>query len=146
MNKTRELIEAAPVKDWYDLLLRKEQYSYYIDRPFERLIKDVKWELDELLTGIQNNDSANIKEEVADVIFNTCQLMQALLKRDLVTAEDIRNTWKEQKKKIYTRQPYIKENVKLNSREEETALFKKLKENAHTSWMSWSMLKDNSNW
>jgi hypothetical protein len=29
--------------------------------------------------------------------------------------------------------------------EHETALFKKLKENAHTSWMSWSMLKDNSN-
>jgi hypothetical protein len=42
MSKTRELIEAAPVKDWYDLLLRKEQYSFYIDRPFERLIKDVK--------------------------------------------------------------------------------------------------------
>jgi hypothetical protein len=59
--------------------------------------------------------------------------MQALLKRDLITTEDIRNTGKEQKKKIYTRQPYIKEHVKLNSREEETALFKKLKENAHTS-------------
>jgi hypothetical protein len=42
MSTTRELFESVPVKDRYDLLLRKETYSYYIDRPFERLIKDVK--------------------------------------------------------------------------------------------------------
>ena len=146
MSKTRELIEAAPVKDWYDLLLRKEQYSFYIDRPFERLIKDVKWELDELLTWIQNKDYENIKEEIADVMFNTSQLIQALLSRDLITSEDFHNTAKEQKKKIYKRQPFLKYNYeKPVDWEHETALFKKLKENAHTSWMSWSMLKDNSN-
>ena len=121
------MFESVPVKDRYDLLLRKENYSYYIDRPFERLIKDVKWELDELLIWIQNKDSENIKEETADVIFNTCQLLQALMKQCLISPEDLQNTGKAQKQKIYKRQPYIKENHKLDSREEETALFKKLK-------------------
>lgn len=128
MSITREIIESAPVADWYDLLLRKEKYSYYVDRPFERLIKDVKGELDELLVWIQNNDSENIKEEMSDVIFNTCQLIQALFKHELVNSEDLQNSWKAQKEKIYKRQPYIKQNKKLESWEEETALFKKLKE------------------
>jgi len=129
MSITREIIESAPVADWYDLLLRKEKYSYYVDRPFERLIKDVKWELDELLTWIQNEDSENIKEEVWDVIFNTCQLIQALFKRELITPEDFQRTWINQKKKIYKRQPFLKDNSKKpESWEEETALFKKLKE------------------
>lgn len=128
MSITREIIESAPVADWYDLLLRKEKYSYYVDRPFERLIKDVKGELDELLVWIQNKDSENIKEEMGDVIFNTCQLIQALFKNELVNSSDLQKSWKAQKEKIYKRQPYIKQNQKLESWEEETALFKKLKE------------------
>ena len=128
MSITRDIIESAPVADRYDLMLRKENYSFYLDRPFERLIKDTQGELQELLEWIQNNDKENIKEELADVIFNTCQVIQALFKRELITPEDFANTGKEQKKKIYKRQPYIKEHVKLNSWEEETALFKKLKE------------------
>ena len=127
MSITRELIESAPVADRYDLLLRKEEYSHYVDRPFERLIKDAKGELDELLNWIQNGDMENIKEEVWDVIFNTCQVLQALLKRELITPEDIHQTGINQKKKIYKRQPHLKENRKLDSREEETALFAKLK-------------------
>lgn len=128
MSITREIIESVPVADWYDLLLRKEKYSYYVDRPFERLIKDAKWELDELLAWIQNNDSENIKEELWDVIFNTCQLIQALFKRELITPEDLQQTGINQKKKIYKRQPYLKSQEKLDSRETETALFRKLKE------------------
>lgn len=124
---TKDIIKSVPVSDWYDLMLRKEKYSFYVDRPFERLIKDVKWELDELLAWIENNDSENIKEEVADVIFNTCQLIQALFKRKLINSEDMKETWKRQKEKIYKRQPYIKEHTKLESWEEETALFAKLK-------------------
>ena len=127
MSITRQLIESAPVADRYDLLLRKEEYSHYVDRPFERLIKDAKWELDELLVWIQNQDRDNIREEVWDVIFNTCQVLQALLKRELITLDDIHQTGVNQKKKIYKRQPYLKENRKLDSREEETALFAKLK-------------------
>jgi len=127
MSVTRQEFESFPVKDWYDLLLRKENYSLYIDRPFEKLIKDAQWELQELLEWIQNEDSENIKEEAADVIFNICQVFQALLKRELITSKDLQNTWLEQKKKIYKRQPYLKEHQKLSSREEETALFRKLK-------------------
>lgn len=128
MSITRKIIESAPVADRYDLMLRKENYSFYVDRPFERLIKDAQWELQELLEWIQKGDKENIKEELADVIFNTCQVIQALFKRELILPEDFSNTGKAQKAKIYKRQPYIKEHVKLNSREEETALFKKLKE------------------
>jgi len=126
---TKDIIKSFPTKDWYDLLLRKEKYSYYVDRPFERLIKDVKWELDELLQGIENGDKENIVEEMWDVIFNTCQVIQALFKRELVTEEDMNNTWKAQKKKIYKRQPFLKDNSeKPVDWEHETALFKKLKE------------------
>jgi hypothetical protein len=42
MSVTRQEFESFPVKDWYDLLLRKENYSLYIDRPFEKLIKDAQ--------------------------------------------------------------------------------------------------------
>jgi hypothetical protein len=42
MSITRQIVESAPIKDWYDLLLRKEKYSFYIDRPFERLIRDLQ--------------------------------------------------------------------------------------------------------
>lgn len=148
MSTTREIVENYDLKWWYDLLLRKEKYSFYKDLPFERLIKDVKWELDELLTWIQNNDYENIKEEIADVMFNTSQLIQALLSRDLITSEDFYNTATEQKKKIYKRQPFLKYNYeKPVDWEHETALFKKLKEqNANSHWMSWSMLKDNIDW
>lgn len=129
MSITREIVNSFPVKDWYDLLLRKETYSYYVDRPFERLIKDIKGELEELLTWIQNQDIENIKEETADVIFNTLQLIQALMKKELISPEDLQYTGQAQKQKIYKRQPFLKDNSKKpNSREEETALFKKLKE------------------
>lgn len=128
MSITREIIDSFPLKDWYDLLLRKETYSHYVDRPFEKLINNVKWELDELLTWIQNNDSENIKEETADVIYNTCQLIQALFKKELISSEDLQHTGQAQKQKIYKRQPFLKDNSeKPNSWEEETALFRKLK-------------------
>lgn len=128
MSITREIVNSFPVKDRYDLLLRKETYSYYVDRPFERLIKDVKWELDELLTWIQNKDSDNIKEETADVIFNTLQLIQALMKNELISPKDLQHTGQAQKQKIYKRQPQLRHGPKPNSREEETELFRKLKE------------------
>ena len=132
MSITREIVNSFPVKDRYDLLLRKETYSYYVDRPFERLIKDVKWELDELLTWIQNQDIENIKEETADVIFNTLQLIQALMKNKLISPEDLQHTGQAQKQKIYKRQPQLRHGPKPNSWEEETELFKKLKEQSKT--------------
>ena len=128
MSITREIINSFPVKDWYDLLLRKETYSHYVDRPFEKLIKNVKNELDELLAWIQNNDAENIKEETADVIYNTCQLLQALMKQCLITSEDIQHSGQAQKQKIYKRQPFLKDSSdKPKTRDEETALFAKLK-------------------
>lgn len=125
---TRQIIEAAPVASWYDLLLRKEKYSFYTDLPFQRLIKDVKGELDELLTWIENKDSENIKEEINDVVFNTCQLIQALFKRWLIDIQAIQKSAWDQKDKIYKRQPFlVDQSEKPTDWEHETALFKKLK-------------------
>ena len=129
MSITEEIYRSYPAKDWYQLLRRKEEYSYYTDLPFARLVKDLKGEIDELFQWIEANDSANIKEEVADVLFNTQQLIQALFKKWLITSEDLKATWKEEQKKIYRRQPFLQDNSeKPTDWEHETALFKKLKE------------------
>lgn len=129
MSITEDIYRNFPTKDWYQLLRRKEAYSFYMDRPFERLVKDLKGEIDELFQWIEANDSDNIKEELADVLFNTQQLIQALFKKWLITSEDLKATWKEQKKKIYWRQPFLDDDSeKPTDREHETALFKKLKE------------------
>lgn len=128
MSVTEELYRSYPMKDWYELLRRKEDKSFYSDLPFERLVKDLKWEIDELFEWIEKNDKPNIVEEVWDVILNTQQLLQALMKRWLLTVEDLKWTWKAEKEKIYQRQPYLKDWTQLGSWEEETALFKKLKE------------------
>lgn len=136
MSITEEIYRNYPTKDWYQLLRRKEAYSYYTDLPFERLVKDLKWEIDELFQWIEANDVENIKEEVADVIFNTQQLIQALFKKGLLNWEDLKNTWKEQKKKIYWRQPFLDDNSeKPTDWEHETALFKKLKEERKAAWL-----------
>lgn len=125
---TRSIIESAPMADWYDLLLRKELYSFYHTLPLSRLINDTKWELEELLQGVESWNLENIKEEIADVVFDTCQIIQALFIQDLINETDILWSAQRQKEKIYKRQPFLKDNSeKPNSWEEETALFKKLK-------------------
>lgn len=128
LNVTEQIYRNFPIKDWYELLRRKEEKSYYSDLPFERLIKDLKGEIDELENGINNWDLDNIVEEVGDVILNTQQLLQALFKRWLVTAENLRKTWKAEKEKIYFRTPFIRSWEKPIDREHETQLFKKRKE------------------
>jgi hypothetical protein len=51
------------------------------------------------------------------------------MKNELISPEDLQHTGQAQKQKIYKRQPFLKDNSeKPNSWEEETALFKKLKE------------------
>ena len=62
------------------------------------------------------------------MIYNTCQLLQALKKQCLITSEDIQHSGQAQKQKIYRRQPFLKDTSdKPQNREEETALFHKLK-------------------
>lgn len=128
MSVTEEMYRNYPIKDWYELLRRKEEKSYYSDLPFERLIKDLQWEIDELAEWINKGDVENIKEELADVILNTQQVIQALFKRWLVTAEDLRWTWKAEKEKIYYRTPFIRSWEKPENWEHETQLFKQRKE------------------
>lgn len=127
MNNTRKIIENINAKDWYNLLLRKENYSHYIDRPIEHHVKYIKSELDELLRGIENMDEENIKEEITDVIYNTAQLIQSLLKKWLIDEDVIKESWKKQYNKITKRQPQLKENYKIDTFEDEHNLFVKLK-------------------
>lgn len=127
MNETRKLIENIDVKSWYNLLLRKEQYSHYIDRPLEHQINCIKSELNELLQWIEKNDSDNIKEEIVDVIYNTIQLLQSLLKKWLIDENCIKESGKSQYNKILKRQPQLKEQKKLDTFQQEHDLFVLLK-------------------
>jgi len=127
MNNTRKLIENIDVKSRYNLLLRKEKYSHYIERPLEHQIYCIQWELIELLEWIKNNDSDNIKEEIVDVVYNTAQLLQSLLKKWLIDEDLIKNSAKIQYKKILKRQPQLQEQKKLDTFENEHSLFINLK-------------------
>lgn len=123
MNNTRKLVESFNIKDWYDLWLRKELYSLFVDRQVEHQIKCIKWELDELLQWIEKWDKENISEEMSDVIYNTIQLLQSLLKKWLVDENDIANSGKKQKEKIFIRQPFLKTQEKPESFQQEHNLF-----------------------
>lgn len=127
MSETRKLIENIDIKSWYNLLLRKEQYSHYIDRPLKHQIKCVQSELNELLQWIEKNDSDNIKEEIIDVIYNTIQLLQSLLKKWLIDENCIKESGKNQYNKIVKRQPQLKEQKKLDTFQQEHDLFVLLK-------------------
>ena len=127
MNNIKTIIKNIEVKDWYDLLLRKEKYSHYIDQPLEYQVKYIQSELNELLAWIENNDKNNIKEEVTDVIYNTMQLLQSLLKKGLIDEETIKNSGKNQYMKIVKRQPQIKHQYKTKTYKEECDLFFKNK-------------------
>jgi len=128
MNNTRTLIESFPIKDRYDLSLRKEMYSLFIDKDISHQIKAVKWELDELLEWVEKWDVENISEEVWDVIFTTISLLQSLLKKWLIDDVDMKVSWLAQKKKIYNRQPFLKKHEKPEDFETEHNLFIKRKE------------------
>lgn len=127
MNNTRKLIENFPLKDWYDLSLRKEMYSLFIDKDVAHQVKCVKWELDELLEWVEKWDIENISEEMGDVIFTTISLLQSLLKKWLVDDVDLKVSWLAQKHKIYKRQPFLKTHQKPESFEHEHDLFMKQK-------------------
>lgn len=118
MNNTREIFENFPSKDYYDLLLRKEYYSYYIDRDVSHHVECIKSELEEVLEAVENWQD-NIWEEMNDIIYNTLQLLQSLLKKWHIDETDIKMFGKFQKDKVYKRQPFLKENQKPESFDDE---------------------------
>jgi len=91
-------------KNLYELLRRKEQYSWYQENDYQKYIKDTISELLELQEWIENNDWENIEEELMDVIMQIWQLINKLLNDWLINKLDF---WK-QKSKILKRSPNLK--------------------------------------
>ena len=123
MNNTRKIIENIDVKSRYNLLLRKEKYSHYIDKSLEEQIYYIQWELTELLNWIDNNNVENIREEILDIVYNTAQLLQSLFKKWVIDENLIKNSAKIQYKKILKRQPQLQEQFKCINQEEEDLFF-----------------------
>lgn len=98
--ETRKIFDNIDIKNRYELMLRKEMYSLFIDTDVKHQVNCLKLELDELLKWIENNDSENIAEEVGDVIMNTIQLLQSLLKKWIIDESIIKKSWENQKKEI----------------------------------------------
>jgi len=90
-------------KNLYELLRRKEKFSWYQENSIEKHIKDTIWELEELLEWVTNNDIDNIQEELQDVIMNVGQLIYKIIKE-----KDIKLDFKKHKQKILERSPNLK--------------------------------------
>ena len=122
--KLNEAIRNFNIKDRYDLWLRKELYSNFIDRTILKQSLPPVNESKELYEAIESNNIDEIKKEFSDVIYSLMLLTSCLIKEWLITNKDLQNMWKQQKEKIFKRSPFLKENKKVSIDEEEEARFK----------------------
>lgn len=122
--KLNEAIRNFNIKDRYDLWLRKELYSNFIDRTILKQSLPLVNESKELYEAIESNNIDEIKKEFSDVIYSLMLLTSCLIKEWLITNKDLQNMWKQQKEKIFKRSPFLKENKKVSIDEEEEARFK----------------------
>ena len=102
--------------DLHEILIRKANYSEYIDWEYSEHIQDAINELQELQEAILSKDKEEISKEWVDVIFTICQLVNKLLN------DWIEFDFKQHKDKILKRSPNLKKRIKI-SREEENRLW-----------------------
>lgn len=119
MSNTRETFEKIWNSDLFELLLRKEKFSEYIDWTYEEHVDNLINEIQELKHWIKENDSENIVEEFMDVVYMVFQLSNKLNKDWLLDWLDFKN----QKEKIFKRSPNLKQCTKI-SREIENKIWK----------------------
>ncbi len=109
------------MKSLFKLLLRKELFSNYIDRPILTQYKTFKNEVleleEELSDPINNKDK--IQKELSDVIYTLFMNINNLVKEWVVDEQWLQNFGQEQSDKIYQRSPFLKENRKPTEEEEE---------------------------
>lgn len=96
MNNTRRTFEMIWNKDLFELLLRKEKFSEYIEWTLEEHINNLINEILELKEECLEGKE-NIHWELLDVIYQTWQLVNKLLNDNLIENLD----FKQQKSKIF---------------------------------------------
>jgi len=128
-SNTRKIFETYKKewKDLYEILLRKEKYSEYIEKTdIKDIIQFFKNEVDELLESILQEDKEEIKKELMDVIY---MLNITILKlMDWNYLENLDNFWKEIKEKMIKRAPHLKTWKKITL-EEEKKKWREIKNN-----------------
>lgn len=111
-------------KHLYELSLRKEQFSEYSEKNTAGdIVNSLGWEVEELLVELNeyNNSNLSIEEkekkvnkiqwELKDVIY---MLNSSMIKMDQLWLLDwFENFWKEQKDKIISRAPHLKQCEKI---------------------------------
>lgn len=115
----KQIIRNIDIKNWYDLLERKSQYSSFIDRSVKSQLIVLLNELKELWEAVDDNNLTEVKKELLDVLFNTWQLLYSLQKKWFIDKTFMSQSGKQQKDKIMKRAPYLKENRKVDVTEEE---------------------------
>jgi len=103
-NKTKFIWDQINDSSLYELLRRKEKFSWYIENDYQKYIKNTIDELLELQEWIENNNIDNIQEETMDVIMMVWQLINKLVSDDLIKELD----FKKHKDKIIWRSPNLK--------------------------------------
>lgn len=83
-------------------------------------------ESEEIQEAIEKEDWENLKEEVGDVLFNLCLLMQIAEEMGHFTAKDVTDTCE---KKLIARHTWVFGDDEATTPEEALALWKKNKEN-----------------
>jgi len=135
-NSSRKVFDmfSNQSKHLYELSLRKEKYSEYLEKNsatdivaslWEEVIELLK-ELDKYEKGLSSKvDKSKIQWELKDVIF---MLNSSMVKMEqLWLLEGFEGFWKEQKEKIFSRAPHLKKSEKIPL-ETERKVWKILKE------------------
>jgi len=119
-TNTRKTTELLQNKDLFELLLRKEKFSEYIDTDYNEQFTDLISEITELKKEVL--EWWDIEWELMDVIFWLWQLICKLLKEWKIDSLN----FKAQKEKIFKRSPNLKACKKV-SREVENIIWQKTK-------------------
>lgn len=114
-TNTRKVVENFNFQEMYKLLSRKELYSEYTDKvsvsdQLVTVLSELK-ELHEETEKVENNsiekNNVNIRKELSDVFYTLSLSVISLLKKWLISEEDIKTMTKENAEKLYDRCPML---------------------------------------
>jgi len=131
-NSTRKIFETFnnSLKNWFDLISRKEKYSEYIEKETSSdLWKSLKNEVEELIYELKGYESweenkEKLQSELNDTIYMLMQLMVKLEKTGAMNWYE--DSVKLHKEKIFSRATHLKKCTKI-SLEFEKKIWKVLK-------------------
>ncbi len=91
----------------------------------ESLIKNLREETEELVAAIEKKDTANMQEELGDVLLQVLLHAQIAKEEGLFTIDDVIQGLYD---KLHYRHPHVFGNVKAQSPEEALAVWKEMKQ------------------